>query len=228
MKIFVGFGYNENDKWIIEHIIPFIESLGCDVVTGEKMQGESLSNGVLKRINNSDACLGFLTKRGTPNDEGVFGSHIWVYQELAAARTRSIPLFEIREKGVDPQKGIIGDLQRFEFDDKISIFKEITSFILNVKTENANKLFMFLPKEFSEEIKDVFQFAKCEYTFMHRGKFYNPEATELIDFHGGFGILLKKIPDEEASVNIKIESQKGKWSSGFIPVGVISTNLKKI
>jgi hypothetical protein len=63
MKVFVGFGYNDNDKWIKELIIPFIEELGCEVVTGEEMQGEKLSDGVISRVEESDACIGFLTKR---------------------------------------------------------------------------------------------------------------------------------------------------------------------
>ena len=69
MKVFIGFGYNENDKWIEHLVIPLVEALGCEVVTGEEMQGERLSDGVIERISDSDACIGFLTKRGKkPND----------------------------------------------------------------------------------------------------------------------------------------------------------------
>src|SRR5437868_4447624 len=114
MKIFLGFGYNENDQWIKDLIIPFMEELDCEIVTGEKMQGENLSEGVISRIKDSDVCIGFLTRRGEANENGIFATHNWVISELSTAITLNKPIFEVREKGIDPQKGMTGDRQRYE------------------------------------------------------------------------------------------------------------------
>src|SRR4051812_40330180 len=129
MKVFVGFGYNENDKWINELIIPFLKELDCEVVTGEQMQGENLSDGVISRIKDSDVCIGFLTRRGDPNAIGVYSTHSWVISELSTAVALKKPIFELREKGIDPQKGMLGDRQHYEFSDRALLMLELAKFI---------------------------------------------------------------------------------------------------
>lgn len=227
MKVFVGFGYNDNDKWIKDLIIPFIKALDCEVETGEDMQGEILSDGVISRIRESDACIGFLTKRDKL-ESGKFTTHSWVISELANALTFKIPLFEIREKDVDPQKGETGDRQRYEFEDKALLMFEIAKFIRKEKSKLTFKTFMFLPTQFSEAIKPNARFAKCTYTFLYKAKQYDPEETKLVRMQGGYGIIIKKIPSEEAQIEINIECPGNEtWSSGFVSVGLMNVNLTK-
>lgn len=227
MKVFVGFGYNDRDKWIKDLIIPFLEELGCEVVTGEEMHGEILSQGVISRIKDCDACIGFLTKRGQPNSEGVYTTHWWVISELSNALSFNIPLFEIREKGIDSQAGETGDRQRYEFDDKSLLMLELTKFIIKQKTKLAYKTFMLLPPEFSEAVRPYANFAKCKYRFLYRARFYETEETDLVRMQGGYGIIIKKIPSEEAQVEIKIEVPGITWTSGFVSVGLMNINLQK-
>ncbi len=228
MKVFVGFGYNQDDKWIKELIIPFLVELGCDVESGEEMQGEKLSDGVLSRIKASDACIGFLTKRGNPTPEGIYGTHWWVLQELSSAITYDIPIFEIREKGIDPQKGIGGDRQRYEFDEKTLVMLEIAKFISKEKAKLIYKIFMLLPTEFSNEIRPHAKFVKCEYRFQYKGKLYKPEETQIEKMQGGYGIIIKRIPSEEAQIDISVEGPGGiSWNSGFVSVGLMNVHLQK-
>lgn len=228
MRIFVGFGYNDNDKWINDLIIPFIEELDCDVVTGEKMQGEILSEGVLARIGDSDACIGFLTKRGDPDANGVYGTHSWVISELTAALTLKKTIFEIREKGIDPQKGMTGDRQRYEFTDKAALMLEIAKFISKEKSKLVYKTLILQPKEFTDQIKPSLKFSKCKYRFLHKAKFYDPEEVKLEKLgQGSLGIIIRKIPSEEALIEITVESPGGNWSSEFISVGLMNVNLQK-
>ena len=229
MNVFVGFGYNENDKWIKSLIIPFIEELGCDVVTGEDMQGEQLSDGVVARIKESDACIGFLTKRD-PKLDGTFTTHKWVIEELALALDKNIPLFEIREKGVDVQKGITGDRQWYEITDKAELMFAITKFINKEKLKFTHKTFMLVPNTFVDEIRPFLKSRDtvCKYRFLHKAKFYEPEETKLERMGQGLGIIVKKIPSEEAQIEITVESQSSiLWSSGFVSVGLINVQLQK-
>ncbi len=229
MNVFVGFGYNENDKWIKSLIIPFIEELGCDVVTGEDMQGEQLSDGVVARIKESDACIGFLTKRD-PKQDGTFTTHKWVIEELALALDKNIPLFEIREKGVDVQKGITGDRQGYEITDKAELMFAITKFINKEKLKFTHKTFMLVPNTFVDEIRPFLKSKDtvCKYWFLHKAKFYKPEETKLERMGQGLGIIVKKIPSEEAQIEITVESQNSiLWSSGFVSVGLIHVQLQK-
>lgn len=229
MNVFVGFGYNENDKWIKSLIIPFIEELGCEVVTGEEMQGEKLSDGVVARIKESDACIGFLTKRD-PLQNGTFTTHKWVIEELALALDKNIPLFEIREKGVDVQKGITGDRQWYEITDKAELMFAITKFINKEKLKFTHKIFLLVPNTFVEEIRPFLKSRDtvCKYRFFHKGKFYEPEEAKLEKLPQGLGIIVKKIPGEEASIDITVESQNNiLWNSGFVSVGSINVQLQK-
>ena len=229
MNVFVGFGYNENDKWIQSLIIPFIEELGCNVVTGEDMQGEKLSDGVVERIKESDACIGFLTKRD-PKQDGTFTTHKWVIEELALALDKNIPLFEIREKDVDVQKGITGDRQWYEITDKAELMFAITKFINKEKLKFTHKTFMLVPNTFVDEVRPFLKSRDtvCKYRFLHKAKFYEPEETKLERMGQGLGIIVKKIPAEEAQIEITVESQNSiLWSSGFISVGLINVQLQK-
>ena len=63
MKLFVGYGYNSRDKWIKNTVISFLEDLGCEVVTGEALHGQVITQGVIDRIINADATIDFVTRR---------------------------------------------------------------------------------------------------------------------------------------------------------------------
>jgi hypothetical protein len=233
MKVFVGFGYNEKDKWINDLIIPFIKELGCEVVTGEEMQGEELTAGVINRINDCDACIGFLTKRGKPDQDGVYSTHWWVISELTTALVKEKAIFEIREKGIDPQKGIAGNRQRYEFEDKDKalLMLEITKFIMKEKSKLTYKTFMLLPTNFAEEIRPHIKSrdTRCTYSFLYQAKIYEPEETKLVRLgQGGFGIIITKIPSEEAQIEIIVEGPGGiSWNSGFVSVGLMNIQLQK-
>lgn len=228
MRVFVGFGYNDNDKWIKELVIPFIQTLGCEVETGEDMQGEDLADGVVARITDSDACIGFLTKRGTPNSEGFFATHKWVIEELTLALGQKKPIFELREKNVDTQKGLTGKLQKYEFDDKSYLLLEITKFIMKEKAKLTNKIFMLLPNDLINEMKPHIEYIKCTYSFMYKTKLFEPEEATIVRFSGGYGIIIKKIPNEEALIEIKVSGPNQiSWSSGYVSVGLMNVHLQK-
>lgn len=231
MKVFVGYGYNEQDSWVKQLIIPLIETLGCVAVTGEEMQGEQLSDGVIERISDSDACIGFLTKRGKKkNEDGTFPTHRWVVEELATALGKGKTIFEIRENGIDSQKGIAGSRQRFEYKNISEVLLEVVKFVMKEKRKVCGRIFMLLPPEIIAEIRphlsndDI----KCDYRFMIKTRKTEYANTVIEKFGGGLGIVVKNIPDDEASIEIVIKGpQRSSWSSGFVSVGSINVQLQK-
>jgi hypothetical protein len=45
---------------------------------------------------------------------------------------------------------------------------------------------------------------------------------------GGYGIIIKKIPSEEAQIEITVECPGSPaWSSGFVSVGLMNVELQK-
>lgn len=63
MKIFVAYGYNDRDLWIGELVSPIIRAFGDEVITGEELQGELITDGVRKKTQHSDALIAFATRR---------------------------------------------------------------------------------------------------------------------------------------------------------------------
>jgi len=230
MKVFLGFGFNGNDNWVEELVIPFLQTLGCEVLTGEDMQGEDLKQGVLERIREADVCIGLLTKRSDPDGDGIFTTHKWVIQELAAAAAfdnPKIPTFEIREKGIDPQSGLLGASQYLEFDDRAILLLQLAKFILKEKGKLAFKTFMLMPQSFSDAIKPSLKHTSCNYRFWHKGKEYEPQKATLLKMPAGFSVIIRNIPSEEALLELTVDGPGGTWSSGYVPVGSINVELSK-
>jgi hypothetical protein len=110
MKVFVGFGYNERDHWIKVHVFPILECMGFTVVTGEDMHGEILQPEVKRRIDQSDAVVGFLTIRDEDNN-GDFNSHLWVQNELLWGNAKDKPIVPIKEENVKVPDAMLGNIQ---------------------------------------------------------------------------------------------------------------------
>jgi len=118
MRVFVGYGYNDRDRWIETYVIPLVEAFGCKVVHGKVAYGGALPPEVVDLIRTSDAMIGLTTRRDAtgPNQ---FTTHPWVIQELVTAYTQtpSIPFVEVREEGVEPPGGMVGAVgaQRIDY-----------------------------------------------------------------------------------------------------------------
>jgi hypothetical protein len=118
MRIFIGYGYNERDRWIENLVSPLLSAFGCDLVHGKVVYGGALPDEVMKAIRTSDALVGFTTRRDLAAP-GVYRTHDWVIQELLTAHAQDppIPFVEVREDGVIPPGGILDavDAQRIDY-----------------------------------------------------------------------------------------------------------------
>ena len=119
MRVFIGYGYNERDKWVEDYVFPLIAAMDCEIGHGKAVYGGALSEEIIKAIRASDAMIGFTTRREAA-DNGEFHTHEWVVQELttaATARDPSIPWVEVREEGVRSPGGILegAGAQRIEY-----------------------------------------------------------------------------------------------------------------
>ncbi|MCI0535384.1 MAG: hypothetical protein L0Z50_09150 [Verrucomicrobiales bacterium] len=115
MRVFVGYGYNERDKWIEDQVFPILRYVGFTVAHGKDLHGKELSPEVKLRIDQSDAVIGFFTIR---EGQGAadFTSHIWVRDEMVYAMAKGKPIVPIREKGVNMPDALLGNLQSIPLD----------------------------------------------------------------------------------------------------------------
>jgi hypothetical protein len=128
MKVFVGFGYNERDKWIIGDVFPILHCMGFVVVTGEEMHGQELSPEVKRRIEQSDVVVGFLTIRDE-QDKGDFNSHLWVQNELLWGVAKDKPIIPIKEQNVKVPDAMLGNVQYILLrqDDRLACVAELVT-----------------------------------------------------------------------------------------------------
>jgi hypothetical protein len=50
MKVFVSYAFNDANKWVEDLVIPLAKALGFEVVTGQRLEGEPLIDGVDDRL----------------------------------------------------------------------------------------------------------------------------------------------------------------------------------
>lgn len=110
MRIFVGFGYNDRDRWIEVQVFPILRCMGFTVVDGKEMHGEILQPAVQSRIEQSDAAIGFFTVR-EGQGEADFNSHIWVRDEMVHANAKGKPIIPVKEDGARIPDGLLGNRQ---------------------------------------------------------------------------------------------------------------------
>jgi hypothetical protein len=126
MRIFVGFGYNARDAWIETHVFPILRCAGFSIVHGKDIHGEELKDEVKRRLELSDAAIGFFTVREGQGDAD-FTSHIWVRDEMIYAQAKSKPLLLVREEGVKIPAALLGNPQYINLnqDDRLACVAEL-------------------------------------------------------------------------------------------------------
>ena len=116
MKIFVAFGYNPRDRWIPELVFPIIKAFGDEVVSGEEIPGQQITDAIIREIRQSHALLAFTTRRDKIGDQERWTTHRWVTDELSQAlappplRVAAIPTSV--ESRVEPVRVTRGSIAR--------------------------------------------------------------------------------------------------------------------
>ena len=108
MRVFVGYGYNDQDRWVEEYVFPLVSAFGCDALHGRAVYGGALPEEVIRVIRTSDAMIGFTTRKEAAG-ANQFRTHDWVVQELVTANAQEprIPWVEVRQEGVISPGGIL-------------------------------------------------------------------------------------------------------------------------
>lgn len=128
MRVFVGYGYNDRDRWIDIQVVPILTCMGFTVVDGHDMHGQVIQEEVKSRIQRSDALIAFFTFReGQENAD--YSSHIWVLNEYVYADAMGKPVIPVKEAGVKVPDGIMGNRQYIPLNqaDKLGCVAELVT-----------------------------------------------------------------------------------------------------
>jgi len=228
MRIFVGFGYNDRDKWVKDLVFPIVEAFGAEVVTGEDLQGQVISGGVEARIRTCKALIGFATRR----DEigaGKWTTHRWVTDEIANALALPIPVVEVREEGVE-QGGIAGDRQRINYQEsrREQCLVELVTVIGKWHREQSIVTIQLLPSECVQEIIPIYRRPefRCSYRLRIHGEESNPLPGKLTPIKGGLFLEAANVR-RDALIQVEIQFQNRNWVSGFESIEAVGVMLQR-
>ena len=146
MRIFVGYGYNARDAWIETHVFPILRCAGFSIVHGKDMHGLDLKDEVKRRLDLSDAAIGFFTIRDGQGDAD-YTSHIWVRDEMIYAHAKGKPIVPVLEPGVKVPPALLGNPQYIQLDqdDRLACVAELMTVlgrrnIRRIRLEPADEL----------------------------------------------------------------------------------------
>ncbi len=227
MKIFVAFGYNQRDKWIPSLVFPIIRAFGDEVVSGEELQGEQITDAVIREIRQSNALMAFVTRRDKI-DDNRWTTHRWVTDELSHALAFKLPVVEIRESGVDDQGGIAGDRQRviYNENERDKCLVEIVKTLGNWHSNETMEL-QLLPEECAQAVRPLLRNPglRCTYQILEKNGTMGEEMTAtILPITGGLFIRAKNIPPM-SYIRIRIECSGKSWSSNFENIDSLGIHL---
>jgi hypothetical protein len=232
MRVFIGYGYNDRDKWIETYVFPLAEAFGCKVVHGKMAYGGALPPEVTDLIRGSDAMIGFTTRRDAagPNQ---FTTHPWVMQELVTAHSQvpPIPFVEVREEGVIPPGGLLDavNAQRIEYreSDRATCLLQTAQALARLIARLNIVTIRLGPAAVVDQISvglDDPGFRASYQTL--RGDTLLPSVPVSVrPIRGSLFVKLRGLAEGDL-VQIKVSTQGQTWRSDFESVDVVDVQLK--
>jgi len=217
MRVFIGYGYNDRDRWVEEYVIPFVHAFGCEIVHGKAVFGGALPDEVIKAIRTVDAMIGFTTRR-EPAGSGQFYTHPWVVQELVTAHSQAprIPFVEVREQGVLSPGGILdaANAQRIDYreEDQAACLTQIAKALRRFREETSMVTVRLGPTSMVDQINPLLDDASfvCRCRILRRGVESEPRVIPVLPIKGGLFVQLRGIAEGEL-VRIAISAGGRTW-----------------
>jgi hypothetical protein len=233
MRLFIGYGYNNLDKWIEEYVFPLVAAFGWEAVHGRAVYGGTLPDEVIRTIRISDAMIGFRTRRDAQGTN-EFTSHTWVEHELLTAHAQDprIPWVEVRQEGVIEPGGILtaADAQRIDY-------RESDRALCLVKIAETLKRFRELtrvtqvrlgPAAAVEQISSLLDhptFA-CTCQVLRGAAQSAPQKAAVVPIKGGLFAQLRGAPEGEL-IRITISAGGHVWRSSYESVDTVDIQVKE-
>lgn len=233
MQIFVGYGYNDRDRWIEEYVFPLVVAFGCELAHGKSVYGGPLPDEVTKAIRASDAMIGFTTRR-EPAAPGQYRTHDWVVQELLTAHAQDprIPWVEIREQGVISPGGILEsvDAQRIDYreEDRAGCLVKIAQALRRFHDLTNVTMIRLGPASAVDQIRpwlDDPSFA-CTCQSLRGAVQVLPRSVPVFPIRGGLFVQLRGVAPGEL-VRIALSARGRTWRSDDELVDTVDVQVRE-
>ncbi|MEA2361909.1 MAG: hypothetical protein QOD71_1054 [Thermoleophilaceae bacterium] len=212
-------------------VIPIMGYLGIEPVIGEAFEGEQIPPGVIDRIRESDAFIGFLTQRGDPDQQGVYRTHDWVQTEIGAAVMAPLDkVLTVREVGIDDQGGLGGNRQWMVYEEskRAEFLVELVG-VLRRWAGGIDVTLRVTPDDVAKELADYVDrsAADCTYRVKKGGRTSPPRPATISVETGGPTIWAGGIP-QSTMVGFQVEAAGMTWTSSYMSVESLDVELRKV
>jgi hypothetical protein len=231
MRVFVGYHFDPQDEWVKNLVCPIIRAFGDEVVTGENLYGQDgLGAAVTTRIKRCDALMGFATRRQQVSDSH-YTTHRWVTDEISQALAFGLKTVEVREKDVDPQRGIAAGGQFIVYNaaERDRCLVELVEALGEWHRHNLVKL-QILPEESAKSIALLMddRSFRCVYqTYEDGAEEPSEERTlKLVALTGGLFAYVRDVP-LGAFVKVRVLCGTRSWDSVFESTSHYGVRLKE-
>ena len=232
MRVFIGYGHNERDKWIETFAVPLVQAFGFEVVHGKAVFGGPLPEEVLRSIRSSDAMIGFTTRRD-PAGPDTFGTHPWVVQELlmALAQDPRIPFVEVREQGVLAPGGALEAYNdqhiAYREADRAMCLLQIAQALRRFSEQTSVITVRLGPASVVEKISPFLDDESliCRCQVLQGATRLPPQVLQVLPIKGSLFVKLQRMAGGEL-VRITISAGGQTWRSDFESVDTVDIQLK--
>ncbi len=233
LRIFVGWPYEVT--WVRDRIVPLIETYGAEVLTGESLEGQKLTEGVKDKIRRANAAIFFTTRRdeiaGAP---GTFETSAWVVDEIK--HTQSVNerarVYEVREQGVTWDNKIHDERQHTLIGPgDVAVAMLHVAKVVSQWRGLSYKL-QLMPEDFMKSLRPRLLDHKyqCTYALRESGQtVYGPEAVDIVREGHGLCVYLHQLPENDRCyIEISVQAGDDLWTCGGIQVGTRDVTLEKL
>jgi hypothetical protein len=214
MKVFLAFAFRDSDRALVNYIDRLVTSHLIQTTTGEGLGGEALTPTVQRRIDDSDAVIGLLTRRD-PMQNGMFTTHQWVLDELGYARGNRKRAIAIIESGVD----FGGMYQPNEYipldrNDPLPALLLLSQVLGEWRAETGRLVkVQILPQVLARKLGANEDGIRCSHRLWSRGRNRSWVQVKPIPEGGGTFIWIEGVRDDDL-IQIKVEGDGRKvWRS---------------
>ncbi|HEY9250835.1 MAG TPA: hypothetical protein VIO38_16960 [Rariglobus sp.] len=213
-SVFLSHSFTQEDRELVGEIEQLLASHGLVMTRGKRLGGVSLITGIEAKIQEADALIALMTRRGQPDPaDGFWRTHDWVRDEFGMVR-RGQPRIALIESGVRVG-GQLSELEHLPFDraDRLAAMLALAETI-GIWRQEAGRVVkvQILPEELAQAVGQGDGSLRCFYrTFTVKPPEMWVETTPIFE-PGGTFVYVDRV-GENHLIQIRVAGNNSRWLS---------------
>ena len=204
-KIFLSYHFDDEITPVVNSIRKLIKTHSLEIVDGTRLGGQTLIDGVKKKIVSSDAAIILLTKR----DAGK--SSDWVNHERTTAQALGKRFLALIEKGLQQSAPFTGfEYKVFDPNDLAKTLLDVSEAIFGWKLDLGEQIVAHLePEGIVTTVRENYdKKGVVQYRLLKKGDFGEWKDAKVVPKPGGVSLFLNGVSkDAELQIRIKANNR---------------------